>query len=341
MKIRILTVIVLLVAFGAGWYLWLKPSQDKSSEDKEQETLSLALDWTPNTNHTGIYVAQQKGWYKEQGIDLKILPYSPSTTTDVLVSSEKADVGIGFTEGIVSSNGAGSPVVSIAAVIAHNTSAIAVLKDSGITSPKQLEGKTFGGFGAPYEKAAMSQVIKNDGGRGDFKNFSVSTDPLTALKNKSVDFVWIFTGWEGIQAKREGIEITTFDLRDYGIPDYSTPNIISSPETIEKKREALKRFMAATAKGYEFARQNPDEAARILIDTAPPQTFADEELVRESQRYLSPLYQDEGKDWGVQEPDFWRKYPQFMLENQAVTDSSGKPVGSLDFDSLFTNEFLP
>lgn len=343
MKIKILTVILLLAVFGGGWYLWLKPSQDtdKTSEAKKQQPVSLALDWTPNTNHTGIYVAMQKGWYKEQGIDLKLLPYSENASSDILTASGKADVGIGFTEYIVSDAGAGSPVVSIASIVAHNTSVVAVSKDSGIDSPKQLEGKTFGGFGAPYEKAVMGQMIKNDGGNGDFRIATVNTSSLQALKDKSVDFVWIFQGWEGIQAKREGIEVTTFDLRDYGIPDYSTPNIISSPETIKNKKDLLQRFMAATAKGYEFARQNPDESAQILIDTAAPGTFPDKELVFESQRYLSPRYQDEGKPWGLQDADFWRKYPQFMLDSKTIVDSSGKPVSSLDFNSLFTNEFLP
>lgn len=342
MKKRIFIGLVILAAVVFGWALWQKKSDNSPANDSTKlKPLSLALDWTPNTNHTGIYVAQAKGWYAHHGIDLKILPYSDSTPSDVLVATGKADTGIGFTESIVSDAAAGTRVVSLASIIAHNTSVIAVRKDSGITSPRQLDGKIFGGFGAPYERAVMGQVIKNDGGRGDFKIVTVNTSPIQALKDKTVDFVWVFDGWEGLQAPREGLELTTFSLTDFKIPDYSTPNIISSPSTITAKRDLLKNFMAATAQGYEYAREHPTESAQILINAAPPGTFPDQQLVRDSQDYLSLRYQDKGKSWGRQDPVYWRAYPKFMVENQAVLDAAGKPVGSLDYDSLFTNELLP
>lgn len=330
----------LLIAVAAFSWSW----QHKSSENKQSKKLqpfTFALDWTPNTNHTGIYVAMEKGWYRDEGIDLKILPYSDSVSSDILVATDKADAGVGFTESIVSDAGAGSNVVSLASIIAHNTSIIAVRKDSGVTSPKDLDGKIFGGFGAPYEKAVMGQVIKNAGGQGNFKVVTVNTSPLQALKDKTIDFAWVFKGWEGIQAEREGLQLTTFNLTDYGIPDYSTPNIISSPATINSKEDLLKRFMAATARGYEYARQYPDKAAKILIDSASPGIFPDTQMVYESQRFLSPRYQDKGKAWGVQNADFWHKYPQFMVDKGTVLDAKGKPVKSIDYSSLFTNEFLP
>lgn len=334
------TIFAAVVVLAAGLFVW-SWSHKSGPTGSGLKPFTFALDWTPNTNHTGIYVAQAKGWYRDQGIDLKILPYSDSTSSDVLVATGKADAGVGFTESIVSDAGAGSNVVSLASIIAHNTSVIAVRKGSGITAPAQLDGKTFGGFGAPYEKAVMKQVIQNAGGQGDFKVVTVNTSPLDALKSGAVDFVWVFSGWEGIQAKHEGLTLMTFKQTDYGMPDYSTPNIISSPATITAKQDLLKKFMAATAKGYEYARKHPDESARILIDNTPPGTFPDQNLVYESQRYLSPRYQDKGKPWGVQEASFWRLYPQFMLDKKTVLDSSGNPVDSIDFNSLFTNKFLP
>ena len=308
--------------------------------DKPKTEMTFALDWTPNTNHTGIYVAKNKGWYADQGIELKILPYSLSSPSDVLVSTGKADVGVGFTEGVVSSAATDSSVTSIAAIIANNTSVIITRKSDNITSLAQLDGKIYGGYGAPFEAAVVSRAIKNDGGKGDYKNVTIDTDPLDALENKRVDFAWVYDGWESIQAKRRGFEISKFPITEHGIPDYSTPNIISSPETIKNKADLLKKFMEATARGYEFARENPDEAARILIEEAPDGTFPDEGLVYESQQYLSGKYQQAGKKWGIQEPEFWQNYPKFMLEQKAVLDTSGKPVSSLDFAKLYTNQFL-
>lgn len=334
-RLGLVFVLVVLV-ISAG--LWQKSVHD--STNKATTSLSLALDWTPNTNHTGIYVALQKGWYKAAGINLKLLPYSSSVTADQLVSSGKADVGISSTESIVSDAGAGSPVVSIGAIVAHNTSVLAVRKDSGITSPKQLDGKTYGGFGAPYESAVIGQVIKHAGGNGNFKNVTLDIDPVEALKSKRVDFVWVFSGWEVIQAQREGLALTTFPITSYGVPDYSTPDFITSATTIKAKTADLQKFMRATARGYEYARTHPQQSAQILINGVLKGTFPDPGLVAASQAYLSLRYQDAGKAWGIQTNAAWHNYPQFMLNHQAVLNASGQPVKQLNFNALYTNQFL-
>ena len=160
--------------------------------------MNLALDWTPNTNHTGIYVALAQNWYRAEGIDLHLLPYSASVSPDVLVSTGKADVGVGFTEGIVADAAVGQPVVSIAAIIQRNTSALVTLADSGLTRPRDLDGKTYGGFGSPYESAVVGQVIKDDGGTGQFRNITLSVDAMQALESHRIDFVWVYEGWEVI-----------------------------------------------------------------------------------------------------------------------------------------------
>src|SRR5581483_9808359 len=127
-------------------------------------SMSLALDWTPNTNHTGIYVALAQKWYQAEGIDLHLLPYSASVSPDVLVATGKADVGISSTEGIVADAAVNQPVVSIAAIIQHNTSALVSLASSGLNSPRDFDGKVYGAFGAPYENAVVSEIIKHAGG---------------------------------------------------------------------------------------------------------------------------------------------------------------------------------
>lgn len=335
-----LPLFIIIFAACAVW-VW-KLSQQPTTQKPKPLTLSpisLAMDWTPNTNHTGIYVAQKKGWYKDEGIELKILP-SSSVSSDLLVNTGKADLGISSTESIVADAGVDAPVISIAAIIAKNTSALVALNESGITRPRELEGKTYGGWGAPFEAPVITEMIKHDGAIGNFKNVTLSVDPMQALKSKQVDFVWIFMGWDGIAATREKIGLRIFSPTQFGIPDYSTPNIITSKQTIEKKKELLKKFMKATAKGYEFARTNPKESAQILIDTAPKGTFPDPGLVYNSQKYLSPLYADQGKKWGMQTKESWTKYPQFMIDHKAVINAAGEPVEKLDFDSLYTNEFL-
>jgi ABC-type nitrate/sulfonate/bicarbonate transport system substrate-binding protein len=343
---------VLLIVVVVGALLWRNGSDNgagtaafsntnNTSTTQKLTPMTLALDWTPNTNHTGIYVAYSKGWYRQQGIDLHILPYSQSVAPETLVSTGKADVAISSTESEVSAAATGQPVVSIAAIIQHNTSELAALAGSGINSPRDLDGKVYGGFGAPYESAVVSEIIRKNGGKGTFKNVTITTDAMEALKTHKVDFVWIFQGWEGIQAEREGMKLKIFPITANGIADYYTPTIVSSPTEIKQKPDLLRRFMAATAHGYEFARTHAQESAQILIDSTPKGTFPDPGLVFASQAYLSPRYADPGRKWGLQDAQAWHGYPQFILDSGGITDSAGKPVKSLNLDALYTNQFLP
>lgn len=334
---------LLLIIIVLGALLWRQQATGSGSTTQGQQKLtklSLALDWTPNTNHTGIFVALQKGWYRAQGIDLTILPYSSNVSPDTLVSSGKADVGISATEGVVSDMAAGQPVVSIGAILQHNTSALASLAGVGLDRPREFDGKTYGGFGAPYETAVVSEIIRKDGGKGNFKNVTIDIDAVEALKTHKIDFVWLFVGWQGIQAQREGVKLNYFSITNYGVADYYTPTFIASPTEVKQKADLLHRFMAATSQGYEFARSHAHEAAQILIDENKG-AFPDTGLVFASQDYLSPRYADAGRKWGLQDSSAWHTYPQFMLDSGGIEDAAGKPVQSMNFDALYTNQFLP
>lgn len=333
---------ILLILAVVGAFLVQQRRSDTSTAQGSQKltTMQLALDWTPNTNHTGIYVALKNGWYKNQGIDLQLLPYSSNVTPDTLVSNGKADVGISSTESIVADAAANQPVISIAAIMQHNTSALVTLKSSGITHPAQLDGKTYGGFGAPYENAVVGGIIQHDGGKGTFKNVTLNVDAMQALQSKRVDFAWVFEGWEVIQAQRQGTQLNVFPITDYGVADYYTPNIITSPTEMQHKSDLLRRFMAATTKGYEYARTHVQESAQDLIDVAPKGTFPDTGLVVASQQFLSPRYTDNGRKWGTQDASAWHGYPEFILTTGGVQDASGKTIKSLNLDAMYTNQFL-
>lgn len=313
-----------------------------AASEGQAATVTLALDWTPNTNHTGIYVAQQKGWYEEEGIELQILPYAEGTTTDQLVSSGTADFGISFEESVVLARAAGQDVVSVAAVIQSNTSALVTLKDSGLDRPRKLDGKRYAGYGAPFEEPVISAVIRHDGGKGEFKSVTANLYAYEAVKAGQADFVWIFMGWDGVAAERAGVDLNAFYIKDYGVPDYYTPVIITSGEKIEQDPDVVRRFMAATVRGYEWAIANPEEAADLLIEAAPEGTFPDPELVRASQQWLSPRYKEGQERWGVQDLKVWTEYPRFMYESGKVTDAEGKPLQQEpDYQAYFTNDFLP
>jgi ABC-type nitrate/sulfonate/bicarbonate transport system substrate-binding protein len=338
-------VLLIIIVTSAFWFQQQRTNPDPASTGNQGSQklakMTLALDWTPNTNHTGIYVAKRQGWYKQQGIDLQILPYSSTVSPGTLVGSNKADVGISSTEGVVADVATGQPVVSIAAILQHNTSSLVALADSSIKRPRDLDGKTYGGFGASYEQAVVSAIIKKDGGKGNFKNVTLDVNAMDALKSRRIDFVWIFDGVEGVQAKKEGVRLISFPIKDFGIPDYYTPTLITGKKQIQSESELLRKFMTATAQGYEYARTHVRESAQMLIDEAGKGVFPDPDFVFASQEYNSKHYADPGRKWGLQDEEAWRDYPQFMLDAGAVIDSTGEPISTLDFSALYTNEFLP
>ena len=209
-----------------------------SSYDGPRAKVSLALDWTPNTNHTGIYVAMQKGYYRQNGIDLTLTPYSSSVYPEQLVGTGKAEFGISFPESVTTSRAQDVPIVSVGAIIEHNTSALITLKSSGLDSVAKLSGKRYAGFGGAYEQPVISQMLSCAGAPStDFQNITTQLDPIAALKSGQFDFAWVYMGWEGIEAQQQSVALNVFPLTDYCIPDYSSPVVITNQQFILEAHE--------------------------------------------------------------------------------------------------------
>lgn len=304
----------------------------QKSDEPSLEKVTVVLDWTPNTNHTGLYVAQQQGYFKEQGLDVEIIQPGDAGA-DQLIASGKADFGVSYQEGITQARVQGVPLVSIAAIIQHNTSGFASPKDKNIASPKDFEGKTYGGWGSPIEKAVIETIMKAD--QADVSKMEIinagDADFFT-MTEKDVDFAWIYYGWTGVEAELRGKDINMVYLTDYSDKlDYYTPVLATNEKMIEKQPEIVEKFVAGAAQGYEFAIDKPEEAANILL-TAEPDLAQD--LVINSQKWLADKYQDDAPQWGVQKLDIWKNYAEWMTEN-------GVLEGEFDPEKAFTNDFLP
>ena len=283
--------------------------EDKSSEGLQDVT--MVLDWTPNTNHTGLYVALENGYFKDEGLNVKIVQPSEGGAA-TLVATGKADFGISYQEEV---SGFASP------------------KSKNITSPKDFEGKTYGGWGSPSEDAILDAVMKKE--NKDFsklKVLDVGEDDFFTAVNKNVDMMWIFEGWTGIEAKQRGVDLNYIQLRDLDERlDYYTPVIISNEKLLNENPELAKKFLNATSKGYNYAVENPEEAAKILVKHAPE---IDENLAIESQKYLAKEYISDAKYWGEMKDSVWNNYTQFLKEYNLIEKD-------LKASDAYTNEFLP
>lgn len=316
--------------------LTLAGCSEKKEQSSEKTTklkkVTVVLDWTANTNHTGLFVAKEKGYFKKQGLNVDII--APGQTgADQLIASGKADFGVSYQESITQARAQGVPIVSIAAIIQHNTSGFASPAAKNIKSPKDFEGKTYGGWGSPVEKAILQSLMSKQNANVEKLNIvnMGEADFFTAVK-KDIDFAWIYQGWTGIEAELRGEKLNMVYLTDYSKKlDYYTPVLATNENMINKNPKIVKAFVKAVSEGYNFSIKNPKEAADILIKDNPDLNKA---LVQKSQEWLASKYQDDANRWGEQKLSVWKNYADFLSENKLLE-------GKFDPKAAFTNEFLP
>jgi ABC-type nitrate/sulfonate/bicarbonate transport system substrate-binding protein len=317
-------------------------SADSSTTPPAATPVSLALDWTPNTNHIGVYVAQELGYYKQAGIDLKVLPYA-ETAPETLISSGKADFGFSYQAGIAYARAAGQDVRQVFANTQKGQYAIGVRADGDVQSPKDLDGKIYAGFGTPDEGPELKTVIQNDGGKGTFKTVALNTSAYEAVYNGRADFAISVQTWDGIEAKLRDKPVRYFKLTDYGFPEQYSTAIASSDAYLQGNGAITKGFLAATQRGYTYAADHPAEAAKLLIK-ANPQTLKNTQLVNESAKVLADdgYLRAPGKAVGEISPDVWDKYGAFLVSHKLLTGKDGKPLAAApDWSEYFTNDYLP
>ena len=306
-------------------------------DSSKTETITVVLDWTPNTNHTGIFVAQEKGYFKDAGLNVEVVQ-PPEDGATTLVASGKAQFGVSFQDSLAPAFVGDSPipVTAVAAMLQHNTSGIISRANEGIDTPKGLEGKKYATWDMDIEKETIREVMKADGGNFDLVELipSTVTDEVSALQSHSVDAIWIFYGWAGVACEVAGLDTDYFEFADIDpVFDYYTPVIIGNNNWLDENPETAKAFLDALSKGYTYAAENPKESADILMEAAP-ELKSNTELVYASQEYLSKEYIADAQKWGVFDADRWAGFFEWLNENNLLE-------GKIDPDYGFTNEYLP
>ncbi len=309
-----------------------------SEEESGLTKITFCLDWTPNTNHTGIYAAQAQGWYEEAGLEVEIVQ-PPENGAAHMCASGEAQFAIEAQDTMAASLALDEPlgITAVAGLIQHNTSGIMSRAGDGIDTPKGLTGRTYSTWDSPIELAMLENVVDADG--GDFDKVKLIpndiTDEPAALSAKQTDAVWVFEGWSKVNAQVSGVDVDYFAFSDIDPTfDYYTPVIIANNDFLAEDPETAKAFLAATARGYEFAVENPEEAADMLIAGDNTGSLAEaEELVKASQKFLSPLYIDDADRWGVIDAARWNGFYKWLYENELCAKDLT--------DIGFSNEYLP
>jgi ABC-type nitrate/sulfonate/bicarbonate transport system substrate-binding protein len=321
--------------------------------------ITVHEDWTPNTNHTGFYVALAKGWYADARLEVHLVSadadnYETTPAKKVMTAAASAaqassapevpgsvphiPLGVCPSESVISActlPGRPAALVAIAALANRDTSAIVTVSSSGIDRPASLDGKIYASYNARFEDRIVAAMIRADGGTGVF---TASQPPKLGIWNTllegKADATWVFLPWEGVEAARKGVKLNAFTLDAYGIPYGYTPVLAASPADAKAHAPALRAFLAATARGYQYAAAHPDEAADLLRTASGHATLADAEFVRAAQAEAGKAYLTPDGGWGVMEAARWGAFVEWLRSEKILEGAGPDPA------SLFTNELL-
>ena len=308
--------------------------ENGNTDVKEKKSLVLCLDYTPNTNHSGIFVAKEKGYFDEEGLDVKIIQPEEGTATE-LCAAGRVQLAIDFQDYLAPSFIEGLGITAVAAVVNHNTAGI-LARDGELETPKGLEGDKYATYMAPIELAMTDYLCKKAGGDPSKINYiqDYPTNAAEALKNNIIDSLCIYYAWDGINAEMTG-EFDFAYYKDYDeVFDYYSPVIIANNDFLKNDPETAKAALRAIKKGYEYAVENPDEAADILIKSDETGALVGrEEFVKASQRWISGQYKGDGEKWGYIDPARWNNFYKWCFENNAIEADISDNVG-------FSNDYL-
>lgn len=312
------------VFFILAFLVLLGCSDDKKSNLKE---VDLVLDFVPNTNHTGIFVAIENGYLKKEGIKLNVLSAPEDSTSDLVISG-KAPFGIYFQESMGAKLSKNAPITAVAAIIEHNTSGILSLKDlNDLTLIK------YGSWNDPVELSMIKYIFKKQG-LNDY-TFVSNTDSnsISSLKNDLFNACWVYYAWDGVLAKENLKDIKFTYLKDIdNVFDYYSPIIIANNEYLKNNNKQAKAVIKAIKQGYIYAMTNPEQAADILIKYAP-NLKNKRNFIISSQKYLSTRYAQNPQKWGEIDAKRWNDFYEWLNQNQITKNPIPLNVG-------FSNEYL-
>ncbi|MEM1322185.1 MAG: ABC transporter substrate-binding protein [Bacteroidota bacterium] len=296
----------------------------------------IALDWTPNINHIGFFVAQEKGFYAEQQLEVELV--DPSVDNYQMTPAKKLELGQAHfalcpMESVISYRTKATPFdcIAVAALLQNDLSAIVVNSSDAIQSPKDLDGKTYASYKARYEDEIVRQMIRNDGGQGNIVvEYPAKLGIWDTVLSDHCDATWIFMNWEGVEAEGKNIPLRYFKMSDYGIPYSYSPVIATHESALQTDREVYKNCLSAVKKGYLYSQQHPEEAIELLRKWVPE---SEQHIDLSAALALSaPAFGNE-ETWGKMKEENVSTFLAWLAERKLETQP-------LTLSELVTNELF-
>jgi putative hydroxymethylpyrimidine transport system substrate-binding protein len=321
-----------LLAAGCG-----EKSDSSSAGSGKTEKLTVMLDWFPNADHAGLYAAQASGEYKRAGLDVKFVTPSDAATPLKLLQAGRVDLAISYEPDVLLARDQGADVVSVGALVQKPLTSLMSIGDHAITSPKQLDGKTVGTAGIPYQTAYLRTILSKAGVQPSaVKQVNVGFNLTKAMIGKKVDAtLGAFWNVEGVELQKDGRKPHVLRMENLGVPTYNELVVAARQGDLDESGGSkVRRFLQATARGYALVKADPAKGVDALVAA---DHGLDRALTAATVKATIPVQfpDDSSKPFGWQEPREWAAYEQWMRANDLLK----QPVQGER--APLTNEFLP
>jgi putative hydroxymethylpyrimidine transport system substrate-binding protein len=307
----------------------------KSEDTKgEPEKLSLDLDFYPNPDHAGIYMAQEEGFFKEAGLEVAInAPTDPAAPLKD-VAAGRADLGITYEPEVALAHEEGLDVVAVAALVNQPLTSLIWLRKSGIKSVAGLKGKTVSNAGIPYQEAFLKTILRRAKvPAGAVKSVNVGFGLIPSLANGSAQaMLGGYSNVEGVDLRERGLDPVITPVNELGVPTYDELVLVARRSTLESEGEKIRLFIGALKRGTEAAVASPKAASEAVLAANPS---LEPKLTEAEIAATLPLLDNtpQGKPYGYMDPEEWEAFAGWMRDEELI---STMPAVS----ELLSNDYL-
>jgi putative hydroxymethylpyrimidine transport system substrate-binding protein len=308
-------------------------NNESGSGSQKLQKVTLMLDWYPNAVHSFLYTAQEKGFFKQQGLDVNI--EMPADTNDPLklVAANQVDMALSYQPEVVIARSENIPVQSFGAIVRHPLNYLMVPENGNIHSPKDLEGKTVGYPSIPLDEAIVHSMVQSAGGNPNkVKMVDVGFNLIPTMATKKADaLIGGYINHEKLLLDKEGHPMRTFNPTKYGVPDYYELVLVASEKSLKEKPKVYKKFMTAIAKGQAYVQKHPKEGLSILLKHEDKSSPLDKGVETKSLQILLPLMDAKNKPFGYQDANSWNKVEKWLFDQKVIKNHVNTKIAFKNF----------